>query len=63
MSDESLFAPPPPPPVLRASDDEEIAAIDAENDARRALEAAQAVFERARAHRVAVLQTRGVLPR
>ena len=47
---------------LPASDEDVIAAIDAENDAREAMEAAQAAFNRARAHRVAVMRTRGVLP-
>lgn len=47
---------------LPVSDEDLIAAIDAENDARNQLEAAQARFDRAKAHTRAVLKTRGVLP-
>lgn len=59
---ESLFVPPPPAPVLPVSDEELVAAVDAENEARRALAVAQARFDRAKAHTRAVLKTRGVLP-
>lgn len=49
-------------PELPASDVDLIAAVNAENEARRALETAQARFDAAKRHTRAVLRTRGVLP-